>query len=243
MLDAPPATSRTRSSVVASPMKYRPPVSPAPLSTLQVVSPGPTPAVRKHPSSSASSTISNRGAKTMYIFRQSAVGNRLAVLVGQRAQREADVVLGVVVAAREPDAAVRRRTSRLARPCGVVRRVLASTGTVSWQDRTASISPLPSLPIHRRGRRAVLNAMVSVVPLAVASITLDWSGPVTAQFVGVAVDRVREVLAPPIQRSRAGERATADRRQRRSPAGIPMVRHARPAVHVDLARRQWASWT
>ena len=75
MLVAPPATSSTRSSFAASPMKYRPPVSPAPLSTLQVVSPGPTPAVRKHPSSNACSTISNRGAKTMYIFRQSAAEN------------------------------------------------------------------------------------------------------------------------------------------------------------------------
>src|SRR5579885_3453675 len=46
----------------------------APLSTLQVVSPGSTGAVRKHPSSRASSTISNRGAKTMYTFRQSTVG-------------------------------------------------------------------------------------------------------------------------------------------------------------------------
>ena len=36
--------------------------------------------------------------------------------------------------------------------------------------------------------------MVSVFPLAVASITLDWSGPVTTQFLRSAVDRVREVL-------------------------------------------------
>ena len=31
-------------------------------------------AARKHPSSNASSMISNRGAKTMYIFRQSLIG-------------------------------------------------------------------------------------------------------------------------------------------------------------------------
>ena len=87
---------------------------------------------------------------------------------------------------------------------GVVRLVLESTGTVSWQERTVRISPLPSLPMTVRGRRAVLNAMVSVVPEAVASITLDWSGPVTDDVGGAAVDRVREVLAPPIQRSRCG---------------------------------------
>lgn len=74
MLVAPPATSRMRSSFWSSPMKYRPPVRLAPLSTLQVVSPGLTGAVRKHPSANASSTISNLGAKTMYIFRQSCVG-------------------------------------------------------------------------------------------------------------------------------------------------------------------------
>ena len=45
------------------------------------------------------------------------------------------------------------------------------------------ISPLPKLPMTVAGGGLVLNAMVSVVPLAVASITPDWSGPVTAQFV------------------------------------------------------------
>ena len=76
-LVAPPATSSTRSSLAASPMKYRPPVSPAPLSTLHVgvarshVGGEEAPVLRVPPP-----TISKRGAKTMYIFRQSRVRER-----------------------------------------------------------------------------------------------------------------------------------------------------------------------
>ena len=44
----------------------------------------------------------------------------------------------------------------------------ASTGTVSCQDRTVRISPLPNLPITVAGGGLVLNAMVSVLPEAVA---------------------------------------------------------------------------
>ena len=36
--------------------------------------------------------------------------------------------------------------------------------------------------------------MVSVLPEAVASITLDWSGPTTEDVLAAAVDRVREIL-------------------------------------------------
>src|SRR5437867_1973870 len=63
-----------RSSLVAVPMKYRPPVSFDVSSTVHVVSEAPTPVVRKHPSLRSCSTFSNRGAKTMYIFRQSLIG-------------------------------------------------------------------------------------------------------------------------------------------------------------------------
>ena len=63
------------------------------------------------------------------------------------------------------------------------------------------ISPLPNLPMTVAGGGLVLNAMVSVLPEAVASITLDWSGPVTDDVLAAAVDRVREILDRRLQRS------------------------------------------
>ena len=65
-------------------MKYRPPVSFEVSSTVHVVSEVPTPAVRKQPSWRSCSTFSNRGAKTMYIFRQSLIGTTAPSLVQQR---------------------------------------------------------------------------------------------------------------------------------------------------------------
>lgn len=59
-----------RSSTVGVPMKYRPPESFEESSTCQT----PTPAVRKQPSSNSCAVISKRGAKTMYILRQSLIG-------------------------------------------------------------------------------------------------------------------------------------------------------------------------
>src|ERR1035437_8467804 len=67
-------SSWMRSSRLGVPMKYRPPVSFDVSSTAHVVLEVPTPAVRKHPSWRSCSTFSNRGAKTMYIFRQSPIG-------------------------------------------------------------------------------------------------------------------------------------------------------------------------
>ncbi len=45
------------------------------------------------------------------------------------------------------------------------------------------ISPLPNLPMTCAGGGLVLNAMVSVLPEAVASMTLDWSGPTTKTYL------------------------------------------------------------
>src|SRR5450759_1548096 len=67
-------SSWMRSSKVGVPTKYRPPVSFEVSSTVHVVLEVPTPAVRKQPSWRSCSTFSNRGAKTMYIFRQSPIG-------------------------------------------------------------------------------------------------------------------------------------------------------------------------
>ena len=173
MLDAPPATSRTRSSLVASPMKYRPPVNAAPLSTLQIVSPGPTPAVRKQPSSSASSTISNRGANTMYIFRQSTVGT---VWLFLSVTAPSGRLMWYLVSLSPPANRMLRLAPNVT-PCtsfdASYEASCASTGTVSCQDRTVTISPLPNLPITDAGGGLVLNAMVRALPEAVASITPD----------------------------------------------------------------------
>ena len=59
------ATSSNRSSLAASPMKYRPPVSFDVSSTVHVVAAAFTPADRKQPSCNSDSATSNRGAKTM----------------------------------------------------------------------------------------------------------------------------------------------------------------------------------
>src|SRR5512142_2943950 len=164
ILVAPPATSRMRSSLEASPMKYRPPVRLAPLSTLHVVSPGPTSAVRKHPSLSDSSTISNRGAKTMYIFRQSAAEN-----------------VPPFLSVRKPSGRLMRYFVSLSPPVNRMLRfapnVTPCVPSPSWNDRTVMISPLPNLPMTCAGGGLVLKAMVNVLPEAVASMTLDWSGP------------------------------------------------------------------
>ena len=63
-----------RSTPIGVPMKYRPPVSFDASSNFHVVSDVPTPAVRKHPFWRSCSTFSNRGAKTIHIFRQSLIG-------------------------------------------------------------------------------------------------------------------------------------------------------------------------
>ena len=131
------------------------------------------------------------------------------------AQRQSDVVLGVVVAAREPDT----RFPPHVMPC---------VPSYSCQDRTVMISPLPSLPMICAGGGLVLNAMVNVVPEAVASITLDWSGPVRHDVAAAAVDRVREVLDRRCCGRGVRGRGSCSRRPAHTPDGNPMVACAVP---------------